>query len=221
MENLNKEIGKNIKKEIINELKCKICKGIIRECNGISECFHLFCENCIEEYLNKYKENKIIRCPFCKKEWGNYKECNSMKIRINEINEIINIIFPSLKEENEKSKKEFFLNIKREREKIENLNENKIQIQLHPLSVENPKEKLPQISKYIIEVKMNTPFSEIKKNICKKLGISDLNYDEIVLNKQGLPIDQSFTDIQSYCEFDKNFVENNERILFYSRKVYD
>ena len=90
-----------------------------------------------------------------------------MKIRINEINEIINIIFPSLKEENEKSKKEFFLNIKREREKIENLNENKIQIQLHPLSVENPKEKLPQISKYIIEVKMNTPFSEIKKIFVK------------------------------------------------------
>ncbi len=51
-----RQIPNSIKRDIINELKCKICNGIIRDCNGISECFHMFCNNCINEYLNKYKK---------------------------------------------------------------------------------------------------------------------------------------------------------------------
>ena len=87
------------------------------------------------------------------------------------------------------------------------------------LSVDNPKERLPQIKNNFIEVKMNTTFRDIKKSICKKLGINNLNYDQINLGKQGLPIDETFSDIQSYCQFDDNFMKSDEKILFYSRKI--
>lgn len=230
MENNNfskKQIPSYLKKDIISELKCKICNGIIRDCYGIPECFHMFCENCLKEYLYKNKENKNIKCPNCNKDWGNYKLCNSMKLKICYIDEIIKIIFPQLEEENKKSKKQLFneikkaneendLNIKKEKE----LNNNKIQIILKPLiNVDDAREKLPQISKNVIQVKMNVSFSEIKKNIIKKLGMNQLNIDDIILRKQGLPIDDSFIDLQSFCDFDTSFYDSNERIIFYSRKI--
>ena len=219
-----RQIPNSIKRDIINELKCKICNGIIRDCNGISECFHMFCNNCINEYLNKYKDNTIIRCPFCHKVWGNYKDCKSMKIKIYNIDNIIDIIFPQLEKENKKAKKEFFKNLEKAKEELNNENIknekiNSIQILLKPLlNVDNPKEILPQIKNNFIEVKMTTTFSDIKKSICKKLG-RDLNYTQIILHKQGLPIDDTFTDIQSYCLFDKNFDKSDERVLFYSKKI--
>ena len=220
-----RQIPNSIKRDIIDELKCKLCKGIIRDCYGISECFHMFCNNCINEYLNKDKDNKIIRCPFCNKEWGNYKVCNSMKIKISNMDDIIDIIFPELEKENKRAKKEFIKNLEKAKEELDNeisKNEKKntIQILLKPLlSVDNPKERLPQIKNNFIEVKMNTTFRDIKKSICKKLGINNLNYDQINLGKQGLPIDETFSDIQSYCQFDDNFMKSNEKILFYSRKI--
>ena len=51
----------------------------------------------------------------------------------------------------------------------------------------------------------------------KQLG-REINYTQIILYKQGLPIDETFTDIQSYYLFDKNFEKSDER-LFYSRKI--
>jgi len=227
MENMTqkkRKIPNSLKQDIINELKCKICNGIIRDCYGMSECFHLFCYNCINEYLNNNKDNKIIRCPFCKKEWGAYKTCNSMKIKINNMDNIIDIIFPELEKENKRAKKEFIKNLYKAKEELDNENNKKdnysIQILLKPFpNVENIKEKLPLIKNNFIEVKMNTTFTEIKKNICRKLGMSVINYEEIVLRKQGLIIDDSFIDIQSYYDFDQNFRESNERILFFSRKI--
>ena len=220
-----RKIPNSLKQDIINELKCKICNGIIRDCYGMSECFHLFCYNCINEYLNNNKDNKIIRCPFCKKKWGDYKTCNSMKIKINNMDNIIDIIFPELEKENKRAKKEFIKNLEKAKEELDNeisKNEKKntIQILLKTLlSVDNPKERLPQIKNNFIEVKMNTTFRDIKKSICKKLGINNLNYDQINLGKQGLPIDETFSDIQSYCQFDDNFMKSDEKILFYSRKI--
>jgi len=229
MENISKrQIPSYLKKEIISELKCKICNGIIRDCYGIPECFHMFCDNCLKEYLHKNKENITINCPICNKKWGNYKICKLMKIKINYIDEIIKIIFPQLEEENKKAKNNFFNEIKKLNEendlniKQENKINNKIQITLKPLiNVDDVREKLPQISKNIIEVKMNTPFSEIKKNIIKKLGMNEINIDDIILRKQGLPIDDSFIDLHSFCEFDTTFYDSNDRIIFYSRKIDD
>ncbi len=99
-----------------------------------------------------------------------------MKIKINYINEIIKTIFPQLEEENEKAIQLLFDELKNINEendliiKKEKEINNKIQIIWKLLiNVDDVREKLPQISKNIIEVKMNIPFSEIKKILLKKI----------------------------------------------------
>ena len=92
-----------------------------------------------------------------------------MKIKIYNIDNIIDIIFPELVKENKKAKKEFFKNLEKAKEELNNENIknekiNSIQILLKPLlNVDNPKEILPQIKNNFIEVKMTTTFSDIKK----------------------------------------------------------
>ena len=53
----------------------------------------------------------------------------------------------------------------------------------------------------------------------KKLFVKIRNkwfiYYQINIYKQGLLIDDIFTDIQSYCQFDDNFIKSDEKILFY------
>ena len=51
--------------------------------------------------------------------------------------------------------------------------------------------------------------------------MNEINNDEIILRKQGLPIDYSFNVLKSFCDFDKSFYDSNDRIVSYLSKIDD
>jgi len=80
---------KHLKKRIdrIIELKngrdCLICCNPVVSSISCNECCNTWCDDC---YINLFRSNQgIIKCPFCKDEYGNYCPPFMMEICIEEI----------------------------------------------------------------------------------------------------------------------------------------
>jgi hypothetical protein len=90
LKELYESVIKIEKKELINYLKCPLCKGILRTPYTINECMHTFCKSCIFKYF--YGTQTKDYCPVCELKLGG-KPMETL-IFDNSIAVIIEILFP-------------------------------------------------------------------------------------------------------------------------------
>lgn len=57
---------------LLDNVKCSICMGMLRNTHAVSVCMHRFCKACIERWLRSQRGNN---CPQCRVEFSSRRDC--------------------------------------------------------------------------------------------------------------------------------------------------
>lgn len=203
------------KTELINLLKCSICKGIFRTPTTINECMHTFCRSCIYKHFYPVGAGTKDYCPACGVKLGG-RPIDTL-IFDNSLALLVDIVFPEFERMDKENEKKMYDAFRSNKEKLpgddEEVKNNRptTLIYLHPLETGDERTTLPRTDPPSIFVARNMNIESMKKYLEQKIDVSEKKII-IIYKDQNMPPEWTINDVDTVYQLDPE-----ETIFYYAR----